>query len=469
MIKLICITLIIFSLFTNFAFAQGSEDYKQGLRVKFNEEGNRYLRFIIWNQMWARYTEYNPGTQVNGLAKERGFDLGARRIRFLAYAQISPRYLILTHFGINNQTFVGGGVPSGGLTGNGGTETTGKKPALFFHDFWNEYALIPKRENQWFSASVGMGLHYWNGVSRLSSASTLNFMTLDAPIFNWYNIDFSDQFARQFGLYFKGYAQKLDYRLALNRPFATNQALPSVQGEKVLNRAVDNNRGSDPWSFSGYLAYNFFELESNFLPYTVGTYVGTKKVLNLGGGFYHSAKATQSYQVQGLDTLAVHHAVSHFGLDVFMDLPLKGEDNWAITNYSLAAHYDYGPNYQRNVGIMNVGTANLLHYGPVSEAGFGNARPLLGTGWILHSQWGLLLPKSLLPQSKHRLQVFAATTAMRLEHLQSWTRSYDLGLNYFLDGHHAKIGLQYSSRPLIYQAKQAGQRGEIIFQTQVFL
>ena len=58
---------------------------------------------------------------------------------------------------------------------------------------------------------MGAGLHYWNGVSRLSSQSTLNFMTLDAPIFNWTNIEATDQFARQFGIYAKGQLDRLDY------------------------------------------------------------------------------------------------------------------------------------------------------------------------------------------------------------------------------------------------------------------
>jgi hypothetical protein len=34
-------------------------------------------------------------------------------------------------------------------------------------------------------------------------ASTLNFLTIDAPIFNWPLIENSDQFARQMGLFAK--------------------------------------------------------------------------------------------------------------------------------------------------------------------------------------------------------------------------------------------------------------------------
>jgi hypothetical protein len=32
---------------------------------------------------------------------------------------------------------------------------------------------------------MGGGLHYYMGLSRATMASTLNFLTIDAPIFNW--------------------------------------------------------------------------------------------------------------------------------------------------------------------------------------------------------------------------------------------------------------------------------------------
>ena len=450
--------------------AQGSPDYQGGLRLKLNEDGNRYLRFIIWNQVWLRGIENNPGTAVNGKAEDFSLDLGLRRIRFLALAQISPRYLILTHFGINNQSFTAGGVPNGGLTGNGGAGTFGKKPGLFFHDCWNEYALILPQKDRLFSASIGAGLHYWNGVTRMASASTLNFLAVDAPIFNWYNIELSDQFAREFGVYLKGKLAKLDYRLALNRPFMTNQVPLEATGAKELNRAMDNNQGSSPWAKAGYLMYQFWEQESNTLPYTVGTYLGSKKVLNVGAGFYHSTKGTQSFALENGDTLAKQHDILNLGLDLFVDLPFGGEANWAFTGYSALAYYNYGPNYHRYTGIMNIGQRDPNFTGKVSQAGFGNARLLMGTGLISYTQAGLLLPKTWLKQPGHRLQLFSALTMMRLEHLDNealW--HYDLGCNYFLDGHHAKLSFQYSARALLMQNQPRGHKGEFILQAQIYL
>jgi hypothetical protein len=63
-------------------------------------------------------------------------DIGNRRLRFLAYAQVSKIH-DLNPFGINNQTFINGG--AAGTSGTGGYGA-GKKPGLFFHDAWNEYA-----------------------------------------------------------------------------------------------------------------------------------------------------------------------------------------------------------------------------------------------------------------------------------------------------------------------------------------
>jgi hypothetical protein len=157
-------------------------------------------------------TDNNSGTlDVNGkdLTGSSSFDVAIRRSRILMYAQVSPRFLILTHFGINNQSFINGGANGGANLTSAGVSNAGKRPQLYIHDAWTEFAVQPNKLH------VGMGLHYWNGVSRLSSNSTLNFMTMDAPIFNWFNIEATDQFARQFGIYAKGQLGRLDYLVSL--------------------------------------------------------------------------------------------------------------------------------------------------------------------------------------------------------------------------------------------------------------
>ena len=64
----------------------------------------------------------------------------------------------------------------------------GKKPQIFVHDIWNEYAVIPQTKESDFSLAVGAGLHYWNGISRKSSSSTMGYMTADGTLKQGYNV-----------------------------------------------------------------------------------------------------------------------------------------------------------------------------------------------------------------------------------------------------------------------------------------
>ena len=112
-------TILILSLlmFSGLVFSQGSPDYGGGLKFNLNPEGTKYMRFIAWNQIWLRSSEMNPGTMIGDEVITKQEDIGLRRLRLLAYAQISPRYMIVTHIGINNQTFINGGASGSGGTG----------------------------------------------------------------------------------------------------------------------------------------------------------------------------------------------------------------------------------------------------------------------------------------------------------------------------------------------------------------
>lgn len=445
-------------------FAQGSADYGSGLKFNLKDDGSKYLRFIVWNQIWMRSIQNNPGTAVNGVAANNTWDIGARRLRMLAYAQITPRYLILAHWGINNQTFVNGG--GSGTTGTGGYGQ-GKKPQLFFHDVWNEYAVIPavnpatKKANK-NTLYIGAGLHYWNSLSRMTSASTLNFLMIDAPIFNWPLIENSDQFARQFGMYAKGRLSKFTYRMHVNKPFATNLT-PTVGGP-----AVDNNGTVAP-SIGGYFDYQFLDQEANVLPFTVGTYVGTKKVFNIGAGFYNQKNGTMTQPTAG--TFKKHN-ISLFAADVFADLPVGNKkSNKAITAYSVFYNYDFGPNYLRSTGIMNLGVNDPAFTGTRAKEGAGDARYLLGTGSIWYTQVGFLTGKGKAEKPKVRVQPIAAYAYKKFEALAEGGHYYDIGSNFFLDGHHSKFTVQYSSRPLYNPStnKTFKRAGELLLQFQVYL
>lgn len=447
-------------LFALAGHSQGSPEYGTGLRLNLKDDGSKYLRVLAWNQIWLRSTEMNPGTSINGEAATHSTDIGNRRLRILLHAQLSKRYMIVTHFGINNQSFTGGG--ASGSSGTGGYGQ-GKKPGMFFHDVWNEYAVVLPEESEKFSLSIGGGLHYYMGLSRMTMASTLNFLNTDSPIFSWPLIENSDQFARQMGLFAKGKYGKFEYRVSYNKPFATNVTPVDVStADQAI--AVDNN-GNTAWSKAGYFEYQFLDQESNLLPYKVGSYLGTKRVFNIGAGFYNAPDGTRT-SVAGV---IGKHDINLYAADVFADLPIGNKaKKMALTAYGAFYRYDFGPRYLRNVGIMNVGVADPNFTGTASISGVGNSQPLIGTGTIWYAQAGFLLPTSK-EKPKVRIQPFGALTLKNFDALDKASTQYDLGTNFYLDGHNAKITLEYAARP-VYTAKDTySLYGDFIVQLQIYL
>lgn len=455
------LTFIGLALIGNSLYSQGSPDYGSGLKLNLNQQGDKYVRFILWDQFWLRNTQMNPGSMVGGEPADNSWSLGNRRLRTLAYAQISKRYMILLHFGINNQTFINGGAP--GTTGTGGNGN-GKKTQLFFHDAWNEYAVFLPGEAGKFSLSLGAGLHYYMGLSRMTMASTLNFLTVDSPVFTWPLIDNSDQFARQLGMFAKGKYGKLEYRFSLNKPFATDLT-PANVTDPSRAVAVDNN-GNPNFSKAGYVEYQFLDEESNTLPFKVGSYLGTKKVFNVGAGFYHQKDGTRTSVNSNIEK----HDITLFAVDAFADIPLGSAKNkMAVSAYAGYYNYQFGPNYLRNLGTMNIAASDPNFIGQKAIAGPGNLQPVIGTGNMIYAQAGLLLP-SQAEKPKIRIQPFAAYTHKSFEALDKSSSQFDIGANWFLDGHHAKITTQYSTRPVYTSPTESpSSKGEFIVQFQIYL
>lgn len=455
------LTILGLSLLSMSLYSQGSPDYGTGLKLNLNPEGDKYVRFILWNQIWLRNTEMNPGTMIADEATKNSWNIGNRRLRALVYAQITKRYMILMHFGINNQTFINGG--GSGSSGTGGYGN-GKKPQIFFHDAWNEYAVVLPGEAGKFSLSIGAGLHYYMGLSRMTMASTLNFLTVDSPIFTWPLIDNSDQFARQMGMFAKGKYGKFEYRFSLNKPFATN-LIPVNVTDPAARVAVDNN-GNPKFSKAGYVEYQFLDSESNLLPFKVGSYLGTKRVFNLGAGFYHQKDGTRT----SVNSQIEKHDIALYAIDAFADLPLGNAKNkMALSAYTGFYNYNFGPNYLRNLGIMNIGSNDPNFIGDKAIAGPGNLQPMIGSGTIYYLQAGLLLPSNA-DQPKIRIQPFAAYTNKNFKALENSSSQFDVGTNWYIDGHHAKLTTQYSTRPT-YMSASAEQKskGEFILQFQIYL
>ena len=387
------------------------------LQVSLNKDGSLYLRFAAWLQVWTRAIQNNPGTTVLGKEESWYGDVGLRRARFLMFGKIFPRTFLLMHIGINNQTF-----------------RNARKPQLYFHDAWVEFEVEKKGH-----LSIGGGLLYWNGISRSTNASTITFMSLDAPIMNWPTIERTDQFARQLGLYAKGKAGLFDYRVAVVRPFTTSVFDPATG--LPTSTAGNYNDTANTWGYSGYFQFQFLDIESNTLPYMVGTYIGAKKVFNWGLGG-HAQPIGIAYLDSADPTAVRKRALYIVSTDLFLDIPFKAEKGGAATWYGAYYFMDFGPNNIRNIGIMNPGDAGS----GTSFAGQGNAYPMIGTGHTGYTELGILIPGTV--GKSIQFQPYLNSQISGFEVLNDAMIHFGVGVNMFIHRHNAKVTLEYRNRPI---------------------
>lgn len=392
----------------SFAFILGTSNLKaqeetaedhsyKPLTLKLNEEGNKYVRFIMWHQLWVTSNNLSDDNSTMQLTSS------IRRSRFLAFSQVSSKFLILTHFGLNS-------LSPGNLTSLG---SNGDSPQLFLHGAWGELKLGD-------GLYVGSGLHYWKGLTRLANQSTLNFMTLDQsrPFNAWHSLGITDQFARHLGIYFKGSSGPFEYRFAWNNPsrsplgggldYSVRWSTDSVQ---VPASNLTYNGVSTPDSdgnalgnsiFEGYVKYNFFDKESTKLPYYVGTYLGKKKVFALGAGFFLHPNG----MYDNLNNR--HESVSHFAVDAFLDMPTEGG---ALNAYAAFQSFNYGDNY-------------------ISRWG--------GTGSAIYGQVGYYLKSS-------KIMPYVAYSTSNYDGASDAIGAMNAGVNYFINGHNCKVTAEYHS------------------------
>ena len=404
------------------AFAQepGKEvdhSYKP-LTLKLSDDGGKYIRFITWHQMWLQ-----AGSEQDGLS------FSIRRSRLLAYAQISPRFLILSHWGLNS-------LGANHITANPNSQSANNRSLIFLHGAWNEFAVVPGQLH------VGSGLHYWNGISRLTSQSTLNMATLDnagsgngdARLFAWTNITTSDQFARHLGIYAKGTLGSLQYRVSVNNARNNNGALSASVASYQVNNASGKSDTTNigTWNVAGYFKYDFLDGESDKLPYFVGTYLGKKKVFSVGAGFHIQPSAMAVGETLAT---ATREDVTHFAIDAFYDAPIS--KNLAINALAAFYNFDFG-------GSDTFSSGGLVP----------------GSGSVIYGQLGMLFQKA-------RMMPYVTYNNANLDFTPNNSHEVAFGLNYYVNGHFAKVTAEFSTG----KKGVAGAENTNIFrlQTHIFL
>ncbi len=450
------------------------------LILKLNDDGSKFVRFLLWNQTWVSFNSNNAGTlDLNGNLLESSTSIGIRRQRFVAYGQVSPRFFLLADMGMESQTFDGGG--AAGVTGANG----GRRAPFYTHNAYGQYAVEPGK------LDIGAGLIYWNGVSRMTGQGTTNMLTLDHPIFNWPVVDVYDQFASQLGVYAKGQLGRLDYRVAVTQPFAAvggatfKDGVGFKSGVTAKTQAFDLAQPilTETMAFQGYLQWFFLEKEANVLPYEAGTVLGAKKVFNIGVGFYNHADAMGyvSSEKNGIggyvDSIGKKSDIKILSADVYVDIPTKNKG--AFSAYAAFYSSDFGKNYVRNVGVMNINPSSSILAGntkAASWAGGGNAQPTIGTGTIFYTHVGYAFPKM---SNGHQLMPYLSFTSKNFDYIGASSTQGAIGLNWFINGHNAKVTFEYATRPtykvsetsstVIPTLESTGTKGEFKIQTQVFL
>ncbi|MDZ7649113.1 MAG: hypothetical protein U5K54_19175 [Cytophagales bacterium] len=88
--------------------AQAQENPKEitEMKLNLNDEGSHYVKATFLNQVWLRFNQSNPGSQVMNEPATETFDIGLRRTRLQLYGQVTDRVFFYMQFGQNNFNYL---------------------------------------------------------------------------------------------------------------------------------------------------------------------------------------------------------------------------------------------------------------------------------------------------------------------------------------------------------------------------
>jgi len=426
------------------------------LRVNLSDDGSSYFGIMMNNQVWTRYIWNNP--DKNGVEQYSDMDLGVRRSRLTLYTSLMDKAMIFTQIGYDGMTY-----------------RSERKPGINLYNVEVEYFLLGD------ALHLGFGFDAKNGISRYSSNKNFEFLVVDAPGFTSPVGGTFDDFGRQLGIFARGSISKLNYRLAITKPF--EYGIDSVSSPVTTERINEN------FAIKSYFEWQFFDRENATFQQMTMNNLGRGKLLNVGMGFYYHPEAMLVEAEKDLSTVdpfiaalliaagqqdRLYEMADYYpsqisdifvaAADVFIDMPTR--KGGAVTGYFGYYYNFFGPNYLRSFGRMNVSkmsAEDALPQGP------GNSEWEIGTGHIVRGEFGYLLPGSDL---KNRFQPYGAFTLKKLEGLGEASAQFDAGINWLMYGHNLKWTLQYSSRPVYTldnkQQMWTSSKGQVILQTQIY-
>jgi len=413
------------------------------LKYKLNASGSHFLKATLVSQIWGRYSEMNPGTKIYDTPVNAYGDIGIRRLRIQAFGQVTDRLFFYTQFGENNFNFL-----------------AKRNVGSYFHDAVTEYKILPQ-------LSIGGGLTGWSGLSRFASPSVGSIMGIDAPLYQQATNGATDQFLRKLSIYAKGQIGRLDYRVALTSPMAVQNTVASA-APLAIGKDAQFSQAAPKLQTQAYLFWQFLDKEANILPYTTGTYLGKKKVFNIGAGFIHQ-KDAMWYLNADADTTSTDMLL--LGVDAYLDMPVN-KNGSAISAYLAYNDFNMGPNYVRNNAPMNPATGVGTQ---ASYNGAGIAFPMIGTGQTLYGQFGYKLKDNLLGDNG-TLMPYVTAQYSQFKKLDDPMLMFSGGVNWFIHGtHQGKLTLDYQSRPVFQfdtptgEFLQTSRKGALTLQYQISL
>ncbi len=402
-------------------------------KLKLIKNSSKYIKFEIFSQIWLKNQNLNPRSTVLKCVKNNSSNIGIKRYQIQFMDQRTDRVFIHSQICENN------------INGD-------RKFVFFVYEDLGEYKLVKNKIN------LSGGLTAGSRLLRFTAPSDSGVLGVNAPLYQQLTNDLTYKFVRKSFVYAKEKLGKLDYRIVISDPMAFQKS----SAYSCILKPISNFSSIPPTKqLNKYFQYQLKDQESNLTPYMTGTYLGKKKVFYVGAGLVYQKTAIW-YIAENIKD-AVSTNMLQLAADVFYDAPI-GKDGKAISIYRNATHFDFGPNYTRNLAVMNPanGTTNtnLLH-------GSGDGFTAYGTGNLLYTQIGIKSKDYLI--GKASILPYASVQHTVYERLKTPMNFFNLGINILLAGHTSKLTEVYQNRPLDnIDRVQTDRRGAGIIQYQTF-